>query len=87
MSYRVEIKPAALREIARLPRPDQRRISERIDALARIPRPPGCVKLAGADNLWRLRAGNYRIIYTIDDRPLIVAVVKVGHRRDIYRGM
>ena len=87
MTFRVEIKPVALREIARLPKADQRRIAARIDGLADNPRPPGCVKLAGAGDLWRLRAGDYRIIYDIDDIPRVVAVIKVGHRREICRGL
>jgi mRNA interferase RelE/StbE len=51
------------------------------------PRPPGCVKLSGTENLWRFRMGVYRIIYTIQDDRLLVTVVRVGHRRDVYRDM
>jgi len=58
-----------------------------VQALADNPRPPGCVKLSGASGLWRIRAGVYRIIYQIQDERLLIAVMRVGHRRDVYRDM
>lgn len=86
MNYRVEFTSSAQREYLRLPKADRQRISQRIESLADNPRPAGCVKLAGATNLWRIRSGNYRVIYAAEDATMIVVVVKVGHRRDVYRG-
>jgi mRNA interferase RelE/StbE len=65
--------------------PDQVRIAAKIDSLAHDPRPRGVEKLSGEENLYRVRVGNYRIIYQLQDAQLIVLVVKVGHRRDVYR--
>jgi mRNA interferase RelE/StbE len=84
--YKVLIKPSAVKEIENISRKaDRRRIVEHISALANDPRPPGSQKLAGRDR-FRLRQGPYRIIYSIQDDELLVIVVKVGHRKDIYRG-
>ena len=85
MAYRVEVKPQAEKALARIPNPHRRRIARAIDALARKPRPAGCVKLTGADNAYRIRVGDYRILYEIVDRVLIVYVIRIGHRREIYR--
>jgi mRNA interferase RelE/StbE len=87
MGYTVEIDTKAAREIRALPRREQERIIVRAMALADNPRPAGCVKLSGAAGLWRIRSGHYRIIYEIQDELLVVSVVKVGHRRDVYRGV
>ncbi|HHH72508.1 MAG TPA: type II toxin-antitoxin system RelE/ParE family toxin [Sulfuricurvum sp.] len=84
MSYNIEIKKSAAKEIAALPQNDLVRIVEKIQGLSDDPRPPGCKKLSG-DEKYRLRAGNYRILYKIEDSELIIYVVKVGHRRDVYR--
>lgn len=83
-SYRLLIKPSAGKEIEALPKQDRRRIVAKITSLSRDPRPPGSEKLSGHDR-YRLRQGNYRILYEIQDLDLIVVVVKVGHRRDVYR--
>ena len=83
-SYRLVIKPSAGKEIEALPKQDRRRIVAKITSLSRDPRPPGCEKLSGHDQ-YRLRQGNYRILYAIQDLDLVVVVVKVGHRRDVYR--
>lgn len=83
--FEVRIKPSAVKEIERIPRKkDRRRIVEHIARLADDPRPPGCRKLSGRDR-YRLRQGSYRIIYAIADAKLVVYVVKVGDRRDVYR--
>ena len=84
-TYTVTILPAALRQLAELPRPDQKRIKERIDGLAADPRPHGAKKLRGESDLFRLRSGNYRIIYSVEDVRLIVLVIRIGHRREVYR--
>lgn len=84
MPYRVLFTPAAERDLGALP-PDVRvRVEARISGLGVNPRPPGCKKLSGRGNLWRIRAGDYRILYEIHDRALFVLVVKIGHRGDVY---
>jgi mRNA interferase RelE/StbE len=83
-SYRLLIKPSAGKEIEALPKHDRRRIVAKITSLSLNPRPPGCEKLSRHDQ-YRLRQGNYRILYEIQDLDLVVVVVKVGHRRDVYR--
>ena len=85
MPYRVEVKKSAVKEIAALPKRDQRRVVRVIDALADDPRPEGVRKLTGAEDAYRIRVGDYRIIYQIADDVLTVLVVRVGHRKDIYR--
>jgi mRNA interferase RelE/StbE len=87
MRYCVEIDTKAAREIRALPRQEHERVIAKIMALGEDPRPAGCVKLAGPSGLWRIRSGVYRILYQIVDARLIVSVVKVGHRRDVYRGL
>jgi len=87
MTYRVQLLPKAKRELMRLPRKDQVRVLALLSVLATEPRPAGVVKLAGQNNLWRLRTGNYRIVYEIHDDRLIVLVLRIGHRRDVYRGV
>jgi len=85
MAYRIEVKPSAARALAKLPRPAQRRIARKIDALADGPRPEGAEKLKGANDLHSIRVGDYRVIYQIRDDVLLVLVVRIGHRRDVYR--
>lgn len=83
--YRVLIKPSAVKEIEAIPlKKDRRRTVDRISKLAENPRPPGCEKLSGQDK-YRVRQGRYRIVYSIEDQDLVVYVVKVGHRKDVYR--
>ena len=83
--YRVALSTAAARQLAKLDAPARRRVGAAIDLLAEDPRPPGATKLVGADGVWRVRTGDYRILYEIGDRALRVWVVAVGHRRHIYR--
>ena len=84
--YRVLIKPSAVKELENIPgKKDRQRIVERISALADDPRPHGSQKLSGKDR-FRLRQGAYRIIYAIEEDALVVYVVKIGHRKDVYRG-
>ena len=83
--YRILIKPSAVKEIEAIPlKKDRRRIVERIRKLEENPRPPGCEKLSGQDK-YRVRQGRYRIVYSIEDQDLVVYMVKVGHRKDVYR--
>lgn len=83
--YRVEVARRAVKAIAALPRTEQRRVQAAIDLLSESPRPPGCVALAGEKSAYRVRVGIYRIVYEVHDRILLVQVVRVGHRRDVYR--
>lgn len=83
--YAIEYKASTDKALQRLPVTIQRRIVAATEKLADDPRPPGCVKLAGDDNAWRIRVGDYRVVYEIHDRRLLVLVVRIGHRKDIYR--
>lgn len=82
MSYRVEIMPIALKELARLPKKSRAIAEARIESLADQPRPAGVVKLVGYKNAYRLRVGDWRIVYEIRDEVLIVTVFRVAHRRE-----
>lgn len=84
MTYQVEVAPAALRQLRKLDRPARRRVQAAIELLADQPRPGGAKKLVGGEGEWRVRTGDYRIIYEIHDTVLVILVVAVGHRRDIY---
>lgn len=83
--YRIEYLPAALRDLRKLPRQAQLQVAPVIDALAGEPRPSGVVKLHGTDDLYRVRSGDYRIVYRVQDDVLLVVVVTVGNRREVYR--
>ncbi len=85
-SYRIVIKASAVREIESAgTKVDRQRIVSRIAALATDPRPHGSEKLSGDAERYRVRQGDYRIVYAVDDATSMVQVVKVGHRRDVYR--
>lgn len=83
--YALGYKPSASKSLRALPVSVQKRIVVLIDALADDPRPSNCVKLHGTEDLWRIRVGQYRVVYTIQDEDLIVLVVRVAHRKDEYR--
>ncbi len=83
--YKVIFKPSADRALQKLARDVQRRIVGEVAMLAHDPRPAGMVKLAGDNNLWRIRIGNYRVVYEIHDDRLVVLVLRVAHRKDVYR--
>jgi len=85
VAYTVEFSTAARRQFRKLPRNVQTIIQPEIDALADEPRPHGVEKMSGEKNAYRVRVGDYRIIYEIHDAVLIVVVVRVGHRREVYR--
>jgi mRNA interferase RelE/StbE len=84
-TWRVEFTTQAARELRKLPRAVQERLRPRIDALALNPRPDGVAKLSGEDDIWRIRVGEYRVLYAVLDAELLVLVVKVGHRREVCR--
>ena len=83
MSYRIELRPAAVRALKKLDPPTRRRIQGAIALLAEDPRPPAARVLRGRPGL-RVRVGDYRIVYTVADDVLLIVVVTVGHRRDVY---
>ena len=83
-TYELYFKKSVQKDLGSLPRKDLKRILKRIEGLAQDPRPPGCEKLTGQER-YRLRQGRYRIVYSIQDDVLTVWIVKVGHRKDIYR--
>lgn len=83
-SYRLRIKRSAEKELRRVPKADLRRVVERMERLATEPRPPGCEKLF-AENVYRVRQGDYRILYSVDDGEGAIEVIKIGHRREVYR--
>ncbi len=85
--YTVELRPVVRKQLDRITAKDRARILRRLAALADDPRPAGVTALAGADDLWRVRVGDYRIIYTIDGDRLVVTVVRVAHRREAYRDL
>jgi len=86
--YRVLIKPSARKELLAIPtKKDRQRRVRRIELFGEDPRPAGCQKLAGGGDRYRVRQGQYRIVYEIRNAELVVLVVKLGHRRDVYRAL
>lgn len=85
MTYKIEFSKRAEKQFERLPRQTQIRLQPRINALALDPRPPGVKKLEEAENQYRLRVGDYRIVYEIQDAILLVILLRIGHRREVYR--
>ncbi|MGF1514952.1 MAG: type II toxin-antitoxin system RelE/ParE family toxin [Elainellaceae cyanobacterium] len=87
MTYRIEFAKKAAKAFKTLPVQEQRRMRPKIDALAETPRPTGAVKLSGEESLYRIRVGNYRIIYAVEDKELLILVVTLGHRGGVYRNL
>lgn len=83
-SYKLLIKPSAAKELEALPKKDRQRTATKIQGLSLEPRPPGCEKLSGHD-LYRVRQGNYRVLYIVHDADLVVVIITIGHRREVYR--
>ena len=83
--YQVEIARRAVKVLAALPRKEQQRVRAAIDLLSEQPRPPGCRRLVGEQHAYRVRVGDYRIVYEVHDQRLVIRVVRIGHRRDVYR--
>jgi len=84
VDYKVRIKPSAAKELDGIPKRDRQRLVVRIARLASNPRPEGCQKLSGEDE-YRIRQGNYRLIYSIAEAERTVRVLKIGHRKEVYR--
>jgi mRNA interferase RelE/StbE len=86
VKYEVEISESAEKFLEKIPRKDRFRIMEKIDTLADDPMPPGSIKLQGQKTvLYRIRSGDYRVVYSVKKEILIVLVIEIGHRRDVYR--
>jgi mRNA interferase RelE/StbE len=83
--YSIKIKASAFRRLKKLDARTRAKLWAAISSLATDPRPRGCIKLEGNDDLWRIRIGAYRVVYQVRDQELTVLVVRVGHRRDVYR--
>ena len=83
--YRIEFTAAAARQVRKLPPEHRTRIQVAVRALATDPHPQAATKLVGEDTAWRIRVGDYRVIYDVFDDVLVVTVVAVGHRREVYR--
>lgn len=83
--YHLKITTSAAKSLMKLPRIEQRRIRSAIDKLATDPRPHGVTKLSGTTDSYRIRVGNYRIVYTIDDGELVIVVIRIAHRKKVYR--
>ncbi|MHB8763180.1 MAG: type II toxin-antitoxin system RelE family toxin [Deferrisomatales bacterium] len=86
MAYRIDFTPGAARQFRKLPAEVRRRLEPVIQALADDPRPAGSKKLAGEERGYRVRMGDYRVLYRLEDDVLVVLVIRIGHRREVYRG-
>jgi mRNA interferase RelE/StbE len=87
LRYRIEVKRSAAKALKKIPKPDRKRVSEKIDSLAEKLPNPDITKMKGNNPFHKVRVGNYRIIYEIQDDVLLVLIVKIGHRKDIYRNL
>jgi len=85
VTYRITLTPSAARQLRKFDPQARRRIQAALELLAAEPRPPAATRLVGGSGEWRVRTGDYRIVYEIHDDELLVLVLRVGHRRDIYR--
>ena len=85
MSYRIKVKRSAAKAFQKIPKADQKRIAEKIDSLAENPPDPNSTKMKGNNPFHKIRAGDYRIIYEIQEEMLVILIVKIGHRKDVYK--
>lgn len=85
MAYALQFKPAGLRQLEKLPRDVQKRVAAKLERLRENPFPEGCKKLSGVPDAWRIRVGDYRVVYQVHRGTLLVLVLTVGHRREVYR--
>lgn len=83
VKYKIEFKKSAYKELQLIPKKDLKRILSKIESLSENPRPEGCKKLSALER-YRIRQGDYRILYSIEDNILIIYIVKVGHRKNVY---
>ncbi|MCB9091308.1 MAG: type II toxin-antitoxin system RelE/ParE family toxin [Halobacteriovoraceae bacterium] len=85
VNYKLKISSSVEKSLKKIPKKDLKKVVELIQTLAIQPYPIGCRKLSGEEYVYRVRQGNYRVIYEVQDKQLIVLVLKIGHRKDIYR--
>ena len=84
MAYRIEVTPRARKNLRALPKRERQRTAEQIDALKTDPRPTGCKKLKGRKDFYRIRVGDYRVVYQIKDEVLLILIVRIGNRKETY---
>ena len=84
MTYRIALSPMAARQLRKLDAQVRRRIQAALDLLAEQPRPPSATRLVGGAGEWRVRTGDYRIVYEIEEQRLLILVLRIGHRREVY---
>lgn len=84
MTYRIALSPMAARQLRKLDAQARRRIQAALDLLAEQARPPSATRLVGGTGEWRVRTGDYRIVYEIEDEQLLILVLRIGHRREVY---
>lgn len=82
--YSVEVKPAARKELEALSDPVLARVIRKLESLADVPRPAGCKKLKGYKDMWRIRIGDWRVVYFIDETVKLVSILRIAHRREVY---
>ena len=87
MKYRIEVKRSAVKALKKIPKPDRKRIADKIDSLSEEPPNPETTKMKGDNPFHRIRVGDYRIVYEIQNEVLVILIVKIGHRKDIYRNL
>ena len=87
MKYKIEVKKSAAKALKKIPNADRKRIADRIDSLAENPTSQDTTKMKGNNPFHKVRVGDYRIVYEIQDDVLLILIVKIGHRRDIYRNL
>ena len=85
MNYRIEVKKSAAKSLRKIPKADQKRIADKIDSLAENPPNPDTTKMKGNNPFHKVRVGDYRIVYEIHEAVLSILIVKIGHRKDIYK--
>ncbi|MEY2976449.1 MAG: type II toxin-antitoxin system RelE family toxin [Prochlorotrichaceae cyanobacterium] len=85
MEYRIKFKASAAKEFRKLPANIQKRLQIPINALRNDPRPSGSIKLKGSEQLYRIRLGDYRVVYSVDDTIQVIFITRVRHRRDVYK--
>ncbi|MFO0701890.1 MAG: type II toxin-antitoxin system RelE/ParE family toxin [Nitrospira sp.] len=83
-NYSIEVKPSARKELEALPDPILARIVRKLESLADTPRPSGCKKLKGYKEQWRIRIGDWRVVYLIDETKKLVSILRIAHRREVY---
>ena len=84
-NYNIEISATAERQLRKINKQDQLRVLHTIQGLSQVPYPKGCRKLRGCQNIYRIREGNYRVIYSVEAERLSVLIIKAGHRKDVYK--